>query len=415
MPSLYHKRDSCRLCGGKNLALVLKLTKTPLANAFVSAEELGKVQPLYPLNLYSCQYCQHVQLLDVINPKLLFSDYVYKSGTSPDFVRHFQNYANEISARYPIAKNGLVVDIGSNDGTLLSQFKKLGMTVLGVDPANNIAQEANRNGIETRVSYFDHIVASEILTTRGPASAITANNVFAHVDDLVEITQGVRSLLAPDGVFVFEVSYLADVIEKTLFDTIYHEHLSYHSVEPLEPFFEAHGMEMIGAYRVMTHGGSLRVCCQLKGGPHAIDGNVVKDLITRERKLGLNRVTTYKKFASDIDTIKNKLYSLLTRLKSEGKSIAAYGAPAKATTLMYHFRIGPEIIDYIVDDSPLKQSLYSPGFHIPVVASDVIYKEPPDYLVVLAWNFVDSIIKNHSRYQESGGQFIVPLPTLKIV
>jgi len=138
-------------------------------------------------------------------------------------------------------------------------------------------------------------------------------------------------------------------------------------------------------------------------------------LITRERKLGLNRVTTYKKFASDIDTIKNKLYSLLTRLKSEGKSIAAYGAPAKATTLMYHFRIGPEIIDYIVDDSPLKQSLYSPGFHIPVVASDVIYKEPPDYLVVLAWNFVDSIIKNHSRYQESGGQFIVPLPTLKIV
>src|SRR5215469_16163821 len=262
---LCHRRKTCRLCGGPRLISVLELAPTPPANAFVPREELGKTQQRFPLDVFFCEDCTHAQLLDVVDPSVLFENYVYVSGTSPSFVAHFESYARGIMEQFRPQPGGLVLDIGSNDGTLLRFFQKAGMKVLGIDPARNIAQEATRNGIPTLATFFNPQLAKQLRGEHGPASVITANNVFAHIDNLEGVVEGIRTLLAPDGVFVFEVSYLSDVFEKTLFDTIYHEHLDYHSVKPLVPFFRRLGMELIEAQRVSSHGGSLRGIAQLAG------------------------------------------------------------------------------------------------------------------------------------------------------
>jgi SAM-dependent methyltransferase len=406
------RRSTCRLCAGKGLQEVLSLEPTPPANAFVPKELIGTDQATFPLDVFFCKSCGHVQLLDVVDPNILFENYVYVSGTSPLFVKHFEDYADDVLSKYRPPKGGLVVDIGSNDGTLLSFFKSAGYAVLGIDPANGISQDATGRGIETWCNFFTPNLSSKIKAQRGLAHVITANNVFAHADDLVGIVHGVRDLLALDGVFVFEVSYLLDVFEKTLFDTIYHEHVAYHSVNPLQRFFADNGMELISAERINTHGGSLRGVAQLKSGTHTKQDSVNK-LIAHEARLGLDQAKTFEAFGRHINEIKAKLTSQLKSLKANGKSIAGFGAPAKATTLMYHFGIGPNIIDFIVDDSPLKQNLYAPGLHIPILPSQAIYDKKPDAVVILAWNFAESIMENHAQYLEQGGQFIVPLPEVK--
>lgn len=416
MSEPYHRRDTCRLCGGKDLAPVLKLTPTPPANAFVGAEHLDTEQACFPLDVFFCGTCFHVQLLDVVDPGVLFENYVYVSGTSPDFVKHFDDYANSVIGRFAPAPGSLVVDIGSNDGTLLSAFKSRGLKVLGVDPARDIAARATEAGIETIADFFSHALADKILNDRGPAAIVTANNVFAHADDLKGIVEGVRALLAPDGVFIFEVSYLADVVSDTLFDTIYHEHLAYHSVKPLQRFFEDNAMRLFSAERVPPHGGSLRGMAGLApesgDGPHDKDGSVA-GLIALEEDLGLDRVETFLDFGHNIDALGAKLKALLARIKADGKTIAGFGAPAKATTLMYHFGIGAGEIDFIVDDNPLKQGLFSPGAHIPVLPPEALYERRPDYVLILAWNFAELIMAKHSAFLDGGGRFIVPLPDLQ--
>jgi SAM-dependent methyltransferase len=408
------RRTTCRLCQGPNLELVLSLKPTPPANAFITAADLQKDEERFPLDIFFCRDCAHVQLLDVVDPSLLFKNYVYVSGTSPVFVKHFKDYADRMIREFGLTKDALVVEIGSNDGTLLRFFKDAGFRVLGIDPAEAIARAASQNGVETIPAFFTSKLAESIRAKHGHADLIVANNVFAHADDLPDIVRGVRTLLAARGVFVFEVSYLVDVYEKTLFDTIYHEHLCYHSVKPLRSFFKANGMELIATESVDTHGGSLRATAQLAKGPHAPQVSV-ETFIAREESLGLDKAATLKSFSAKIDKLRDELYALLKRLKSEGKRIAAFGAPAKATTLMLHFGIGPEFVDFIVDDSPLKQGLYSPGFHIPVVPSEKIYSAKPDYLVILAWNFADSIIAKHPRFREVGGHFIIPVPTVRVI
>ncbi len=413
-PPTIRRRDSCRLCGGKTLDLVLSLEPTPPANAFVTLAEADKEQARFPLDVFFCEDCFHVQLLDVLDPKVLFENYVYVSGTSPLFVKHFEDYAADVMARLSPRQSGLAVDIGSNDGTLLGFFKKAGMKVLGIDPARDIAEKATACGIETINDFFSASVAEKILANHGPAAVITANNVFAHIDDLAGISEGISSLLSDDGLFVFEVSYLVDVFEKTLFDTIYHEHLAYHSVRPLISFFDKHGMELIEAGRIESHGGSLRGMAQKKGGPRPV-GNSVARAVAAEVKLGLDKAETLRAFADRIDTRKAQLSALLAGLKAEGKSIAGFGAPAKATTLMYHFGIGPEVIDFIVDDSPLKQNLLTPGMHIPVVGPQTVDERKPDALVILAWNFAGPIMANNAAFHDRGGRFIIPLPEVRMI
>lgn len=414
MSTNHHRRGTCRLCGSKRLTQVVRLAPTPPANAFVPEAELGRAQERFPLDVFFCEDCAHVQLLDVVDPRVLFEHYVYVSGTSPVFVKHFEDYAAFVMESFKPVPGGLVLDIGSNDGTLLSFFRKAGMRVLGIDPAQEISAEATARGIPTICGFFGADQGAEIAARHGKAEVITANNVFAHIDDLSGVVDGVRGLLSPSGIFVFEVSYLVDVFENTLFDTIYHEHLDYHSVGPLVRFFAAKGMELVEAVRVDSHGGSLRGIAQLKGGPRAV-GASVGELVALEEKLGLDKAATLSKFAADIEALGAELNALLKKFKAEGKRIGAFGAPAKATTLMYHFGIGPELVDFIIDDSPLKQGLYSPGMHIPVVSSADGFVKKPDYLVILAWNFATPIIAKNAAFREGGGKFIIPIPKVEVV
>lgn len=411
---LCRRRETCRLCRGRALDPVLTLTPTPPANALVKAEALGEPQETFPLELFLCRSCGHLQMLDVVDASVLFEDYLYVSGTSPVFVRHFKEYAEDLLRRFKVPPGSLVIDVGSNDGTLLNFFKAAGHKVLGVDPAKEIAKRATSAGIETLAEFFTPELARRIKKDRGPAAVLTANNVFAHADDLRGFTEGALDVLSPDGIFAFEVSYLADVVGKTLFDTIYHEHLAYHSVKPLRRFLDAAGFKLIETFRVESHGGSLRAMAQPKEGRFPV-GASVGEMIALEDKMGLDQPETFHAFAADIERSKNDLTRLLRALKAEGRKIAGYGAPAKATTLTHHFGLGADVIDFIVDDSPFKQGRFTPGHHIPILPSSAIYDKKPDYLLILAWNFARPIMAQHKAFSDQGGHFIVPLPRLEVI
>ena len=407
------RRTACRICGGHDLVLLFSLGQTPLANGLVRPEDVNRQEPRFPLDLHMCAACTHVQLLDVVDPAALFRDYVYVSGTSASFVEHFRKYADTVAQRLNLADRGFVIDVGSNDGTLLRCFQARGCRVLGVDPAIDIARRANADGIETIADFFTPALAGDIARDRGRADLIVANNVFAHVDDLLGFAQSVERLLAPGGAFVFEVSYLVDVHEKTLFDTIYHEHLSYHTVGPLRTLFERAGMVLFDAERVPSHGGSLRgYAC--RAGEARPAGEAVERLAQYEDEHRFYKPETFRDLFARIEARKHELRSVLQPLRSAGKRVVGFGAPAKATTLMHAFEIGPAFVDYIVDESPLKQGLFTPGFHIPIVAPAALQDDPPDYLLILAWNFADSIMAKQRPFAERGGRFIVPLPNVEV-
>ncbi len=329
------------------------------------------------------------------------------------FVRHFEDYAATVIDRFSPPADGLVLDIGSNDGTLLRFFQNAGMTVLGIDPAKEIAATATAEGIETLPSFFTPSLAREIVEAHGKAAVVTANNVFAHADDLKSIAEGIAAMLAPGGVFVFEVSYLVDVFEDVLFDTIYHEHMAYHAVGPLQRFFKSIGLELFAAERIPSHGGSLRGYVQLADGPHQDDGSV-GNLLAVERSLGLDSSATLLDFGARIDKLGQTFTGVIRELQAAGKTIAGYGAPAKATTLLYHFGIAPGTLEFIVDDSPLKQGLYSPGLHIPVVPAEILLEKQPDILVILAWNFAEVIMEKNAAFAKKGGRFLVPVPEVRL-
>ncbi|HEX8096590.1 MAG TPA: class I SAM-dependent methyltransferase [Pyrinomonadaceae bacterium] len=407
------RRTTCRLCGGSDLEVVLPLKPTAIADAYVPASRLDEAQEVYPLDVFWCHDCGHLQLLDVIDPEVLFRDYIYVTSSSPGLVEHFRKYADSVLGFVGPPEGALAIDIGSNEGRLLRFFKERGMTVLGVDPAREIARQATESGIETLPAFFTSELARKVREERGPASIITANNVFAHADDLADMADGIRDLLAPDGVFVFEVSYLVDLMQNMVFDFIYHEHLCYHSVKALKAFFGRHGMELIGAERVPTKGGSLRGVAQLAGGPRAVS-SAVPELVALEEGLGLDRAETFRAFARSIDEVKGQVLKLLREYKDQGKTIAGYGASATATTLVYHFELG-ELLSFIVDDYPDRQNLFSPGYHIPVLSPHALYERRPDCVVVLAWRFAEAIISKHEEYLARGGHFIVPLPEVKVI
>ena len=402
------RRNNCRLCSSTQLDLVLPLEKTAPADAFVTQFELDRPQSIYPLDLFMCRSCGHAQLLDVVNPDILFGKYSYETKNSPGLVEHFRKYADEITTWANLKPNSFAVDIGSNDGTLLKFFKNKGLRVLGVDAAKEIAQKATESGVETIGGYFTSQIASQIRQERGGVSLITANNVFAHADALGDLADGVRLLLAPDGIFVFEVSYLGDLVHGMVFDYIYHEHLCYHSVKPLKFFMERHGLELIEVDPIGTKGGSLRCIAQLAGGPRKASSNV-EYLVQREEEQGLYNPALFQDLVCRIDAVKAELREKLDRLKFQNKCIVGYGASATVTTLMYHFGLA-SYFDYIVDDNPVKQGLFSPGHHLPVYSSGRLYEQKPDCIVILAWRFAELIAQKHKRFLQEGGQMIVPLP-----
>ena len=413
--SSHYFRDTCRMCDSKLLTKTVSLTPTPPGNDFLTKAELGRDEPVYPLDLYFCEDCHHVQLGHVVNPKILYQkNYTYVSATSPQFVNHLKTYALDMIERFKLKSNDLVADIGSNDGTCLSFFKDEGLKVVGVDPAKEIASKATVAGIETVGDFFSYNLALNLREKYGPAKYITSHNACAHIDNLLDIVKGVKYWLDDDGVFVLEVGYLVDVYSNTWFDTIYHEHVDFHSVSPFEKLFSRVGMEVISVQRIAPQGGSIRVMTQKKGGKFQRDSSVDK-LINLERKLNLDKAETFLKFDEKIRFVSEKLQKLVYNLKDQGKTIAGFGAPTKATTLMAHFNLNEKVLDFIVDDNPLKQGLYTPISHIPILSSDALYTLRPDYVLVLAWNFAEPIIKAHQMYSQRIGKFILPMPVPQIV
>lgn len=409
----YYKKIKCRLCQSTKLISVLKLTPTAIGNHFVTEPLIDRHQKNYPLELNFCDDCKHVQLVYVVDPEILYQQkYSYVSSTSLVFVDHLERYSQEILSRYQIKKNSLILDIGSNDGTSLSFFKRRGYRTLGIDPATEIVAEANKNGIETLCEFFSSNVAKRYVSKYGKAQLINSHNTCAHIDDLPDVIEGVKYWLNDDGLFVMEVGYLFDVIEHTWFDTIYHEHLDYHSLFPLVSFFKSKNMQIISVKRISPQGGSIRIIAQKNNGPYSIDTSVA-EILNLEKLSGMNQYTIFQNFEKKIHKVKLELVTLIKEIKQKNKTIAGYGAPTKATTLLTHFGLGDKL-DFLIDDNKLKQGLYSPGHHIPVYGTDVLYKRQPDYLVILAWNFAEDIMKKHQKYKSSGGNFIVPMPEVKI-
>ena len=413
MEQNHFKRTTCRLCYGTNLELVVPITATPIADAYVSKDQLNETQELYPLDMYQCRDCGHVQLLDVVNPKILFSHYSYFSGKSAGLVKHFEEYASNVIDENELKEDSFVVDIGSNDGVFLKFFKEKGIRVLGIDPAENVSKFANESGIETLPEMFDLKLAEKIRKNYGPADVVTANNVFAHTDDMHGMANAVRKLLADDAVFIFEVSYFPDVIDKMLLGTIFHEHVCYHTVKPLKSFLRNQNMELIDVKRVSVQGGSIIGTAQLAGGRRRVSSSVGK-LIQLEESRGIYKPGGLREFSERLENVKSQIAILLRDLKAQGKTIAGFGAARGGTLLMYHFNLG-KILDYIVDDNPDKQGLYSPGYHIPVLPTSAIYERNPDYIFILAWVHSKLIIKSHQAYLDKGGKFITCFPEIEVI
>ena len=411
-PSSY-RREDCRLCQSRDLELVLALAPTPIADDYVSAERLHEPQEYFPLDLFLCRACGHTQLLDVVNPDILFRNYTYKTAVSLGLVDHFRKLAARLVTDCQLDRNSLVVEIGSNDGSMLRNFQERGIRVLGIDPAVEIARQASESNIPTLPQFFSAKLASELAREHGPASLIIANNVYAHADHLGDITDGIRELLAPAGTFVFEVSYMVDIVEKMLFDTLYHEHLCYHAIRPLAQFFQLHGMTLIDVERMSSKGGSIRGIAQRVDGPRPVS-NRVHELRRLEEEMAFDKPETFLAFAAKVNALKARFLALVDQLLAGGNTIAGYGASATVTTLLHHFELGARL-SFLVDDNPVKQNLYSPGQHLPVLKPSVLLERRPDYVVLLAWPYAEPILKKNGAYRDAGGRFIIPVPELTLV
>jgi SAM-dependent methyltransferase len=405
-------KEPCIVCGERAVVEFLDLGATALANKFLSADELSSPEPSYPLRVGFCRGCGHVQLMDIVPPAAMFEDYLYMSSASDTLKAHLYELSDVVVERRNLGPGDLVIDIGCNDGTLLSGFRRHGVRVLGVDPAANLAVRAEGSGIERYVGFFNAATAREIVGGWGQAGAITATNTFPHIPELLDFIAGIKTALAPGGVFVIEAHYLVDLIEQGAFDTVYHEHVSYWALGPMRRLFESAGMEIIDVERLPIHHGQIRVFAQRRGeGPASPR---VADLLERERILGINEFSTYRRFAEKTRAIKTDLHAKLRQLRQEGKTIAGYGAPAKGSTLLSYLEIGPDMVTYIADRSPLKQGRYTPGSHIPVVPAEQLLSDQPDYVLLLAWNFADEIFAQQAEYLNRGGRFIVPVPEVRI-
>lgn len=414
MTSAIHRRTHCRLCDSPNLELAVPINASPIADAFVPAARLGQPQDIYPLDLYLCGNCGHVQNVDIVDPETLFRDYLFTTASSRGLVEHFSKYATSVVSDFNIQEGSLVVEVGSNDGTLLQFFKTRNMRVLGVDPALEIAKQAAQNGIETLPDFFNFGLAKQIRKEYGGASVCCANNVFAHADDLADVVRGIHELLSDEGVFVFEVSYLVDIVDGFLFDTVYHEHVSYHSIQPLAMFFERMDMQLIDVQRIASKGGSIRGFAQkFPEGKRKVQP-IVDEMIANEQNRGFNRLAVYKNYAMEIYHRKIALTNLLHDEIRKGKMIAGYGASTTTTTLMWHFEL-TRALAFVVDDNPAKQGLYCPASHIPVMPSEELYIRQPDWVVILAWQYANPIINRHQRFMAEGGKFIIPLADLTIL
>jgi SAM-dependent methyltransferase len=401
----------CRSCEGSGLELVLSLGRTPLANALLREDQLGDPEATYPLDLVFCPDCTLVQITETVPPEQLFSHYLYLSSFSDTMLSHSADLAESLIKARGLDSSSLVVEVASNDGYLLQFYKRAGIPVLGIEPAANIAEVAERRGIPTLTRFFSGELGRMLREKGKRADLIHANNVLAHVADLNGFVAGLALLLKDDGIAVVEVPHVKPMVERMEFDTIYHEHLCYYSLSALRLLFERHGLFVIDVREIPLHGGSLQVQLAHSGEPSARACQVLSD----ELSTGVNKRGFYRDFGDKVGNLKHELVAMLDKLKAEGAKISAYGASAKGSTLLNYCGIGRETIDFVVDRSTMKQGLYTPGTHLPIRPPDALLSERPDYVLLLTWNFAEEILEQQAAYRRQGGRFIIPVPEPRLI
>lgn len=414
-PSHKQSRGACcRFCGQVLRHTFADLGSSPLCQRHVTPERLNEMEPFYPLHAWVCEKCFLVQLEEYVAPGEIFNDYAYFSSFSDSWLAHARGYTRMMGERFGIGAASKVVEIASNDGYLLQYFKEMGVDVLGVEPAANVAQAAVAKGIPSVVKFFGRATAQEIAGERGKADLLLGNNVLAHVPDINDFVGGMKILLGERGVITMEFPHLMRLMERNQFDTIYHEHFSYLSFATVRRIFAAHGLELFDVEELATHGGSIRIY-----GRHVEDGlrgiePGVERMIERERAAGFEQAGTYEAFGEQVKRTKRKLLKFLIEAKEAGKSIAGYGAPGKGNTLLNYCGIRTDFVDYTVDRSPHKQGNYLPGSRIPIFAPDKIKETRPDYLLILPWNLKEEIMQQTNYIRQWNGKWIVPIPEVEV-
>lgn len=411
---LSRRAEVCRMCKKPTLVEYLNLGSTPPADQFRTEDELYLPEIKYPLRVMLCTECGLSQLSHVVDPRVLYQfDYPYESSTTATGKKHWDSFAEAVCERLSLKKGNLVIDIGSNVGTLLGSFKDRGMKVVGIDPAPNIVEIANKNGITTYCDFFSQGIAQEVVIKHGKASAIVGTNVFAHIDDLEDVMNAAELLLEPRGVFIFESPHFGNLIEHLEYDTIYHEHLSYLSLTPVVKFVERFGMEVFAVEESRIHGGSFRVYIGRKDG-RPIDKSV-SDMLAREKKQKIHDLKTLREFAGRVEQNRRELMHLIEKLLHEGKKIVAVSAPAKGMTLLNYSGLTNRHLSFATEKARLKIGRYTPGGHIPIIADENLLTQNVDFALLLAWNFAEEIMKNNQAFTNKGGKFIIPIPSPRIV
>ena len=403
----------CRFCSTPLRHTFADLETSPLANSFVSEAELRQGETFYPLHAYVCEQCFLVQLEEFEAPEQIFSDYVYFSSVSDGWVQHARAYVEATIPRFGLGPESSVVEIASNDGYLLQWFVEAGVPVLGIEPAANVAAVAEERGIPSLVEFFGTESAGRLADEGRHADLIVGNNVLAHVPALNDFVEGLRILLAPEGAVTMEFPHLLRLIEETQFDTIYHEHYSYLSLLAVQQVFEAHGLRLFDVEELPTHGGSLRIyACHADAAHETTDR--IPELLQREERAGLRDLATYAAFGERVRTLKAEVLDFLLEARRAGKSVAAYGAAAKGVTLVNYCGIRKDLVEYVVDRSEHKQGLFMPGSRIPVHAPERVDETRPDYLLILAWNLREEIMRQMEHVRAYGTRFVTPVPHVEV-